>query len=46
MTENEQQKEEKRGEEINLQYHWYLSAFAVIHFGSLVVPAIIFMLFT
>jgi acetyltransferase-like isoleucine patch superfamily enzyme len=43
MTENENDQEEVRGEEINLQYHWYLSAFGVIYFGSLLIPAIIFM---
>jgi len=32
-------------EEINLQYHWYLSAFFVIYFASFLIPAIIFMIF-
>jgi hypothetical protein len=32
-------------EEINLQYHWYMPAFFVIYFGSLIIPAIIFMSF-
>jgi hypothetical protein len=30
-------------EEINLQYHWYMPAFFIIYFGSLILPAIIFM---
>lgn len=30
-------------EEINLQYHWYLLSFFIIYFGSLLIPAVIFM---
>ncbi|MFX0059432.1 MAG: hypothetical protein ACFE8J_14135 [Candidatus Heimdallarchaeota archaeon] len=32
-------------EEINLQYHWYLGSFFVIYFSSLLIPAIILMLY-
>ncbi len=32
-------------EEINLQLHWYLTAFFVIYFGSFLISAIIFMLY-
>ena len=30
-------------DEINLQFHWYLFSFAMMYFGSLVLPGIIFM---
>ena len=30
-------------EEINLQYHWYMLSFFIIYFGSLLIPALIFM---
>ena len=30
-------------EEINLQYHWYMLSFFIIYFGSLLIPAVIFM---
>jgi len=32
-------------EEINLQFHWYLGSFFVIYFSSLLIPAIILMLY-
>ena len=30
-------------EEINLQFHWYMFLFFIIYFGSLLLPAVIFM---
>jgi len=32
-------------QEINLQFHWYLASFFVIFFGSLIIPAIILMVY-
>jgi acetyltransferase-like isoleucine patch superfamily enzyme len=30
-------------EEINLQYHWYMSLFFIVYFGSFIIPGIVFM---
>jgi len=32
-------------EEVNLQFHWYLGSFFVVYFSSLLIPAIILMLY-
>jgi len=32
-------------EEINLQYHWYLAAFFIIFFGSIIIPALLLMIY-
>ncbi len=32
-------------EEINLQYHWYMPAFFIIFFGSILIPALLLMLY-
>jgi len=32
-------------EEINLQYHWYLAAFFIIYLGSIIIPALLLMIY-
>ncbi|MFX1497330.1 MAG: hypothetical protein ACFFBH_07380 [Promethearchaeota archaeon] len=46
--ESTEQNESTKGivkEEINLQFHWYMTLFFIIYFGSFLIPAIIFMLY-
>ena len=33
-------------EEVNLQFHWYLTSFFMIYFGSLFIPGVIFILYS
>ena len=32
-------------EEINLQYHWYMAAFFMIFFGSIIIPALLLIMY-
>ena len=32
-------------EEINLQYHWYMAAFFMIYLGSIIIPALLLMIY-
>jgi len=44
-TQNDKNNNEVVKEEINLQFHWYMTLFFIIYFGSFIIPAIILMLY-
>ena len=45
-TESENEQETVIKEEVNLQFHWYLISFFMIYFGSLLIPGVIFILYS